>query len=396
MRCKSFKILLLLIAALVTGCSWKAPFSWGTEPAAEAPVGNQWDTPYARLGLVPVSPPSEDVRVGDIFVYPFNPDQRIAQKDEPGLALNPRWNTLPLLGALDAEYKLRPAWSEADISDGQSLFAPDRTPTRLRNFGLPEFSTFKLLSGDVNSLIPTEAINLVFGAAWNDDKVVSIRVNSAETYSLGLQQIIDAALSQTGPGSVLKPPYREHLSVIGDPAISSVWLRILSDVVYVRSLDIIIQANDGFNEDEEAMAAEFVAEIESTETVTEEVEAAPGSDGEPDLVMSSESVEGSDDEAEQPEVTRSETVSVELTEHTLDPAYTAFVRANAINQMLIESGTDDSPGGFLRFVNITDDSVTIRRTWQRGLAIGVRGLSLEIDKDTGTVLRSATMGTLSP
>ena len=80
----------------------------------------------------------------------------------------------------------------------------------------------------------------------------------------------------------------------------------------------------------------------------------------------------------------------------LDPAYAAFVRANAINELLIESDADDLPGGFLRFVSITDDSVTVRRIWQRGLAIGARGLTLEVDKTTGEVMRSGNMGTLIP
>ena len=85
-----------------------------------------------------------------------------------------------------------------------------------------------------------------------------------------------------------------------------------------------------------------------------------------------------------------------IPDHIIDPAYTAFVRANAINEILIESDTDDLRGGFLRFVSITDDSVTVRRVWQRGLAVGARGLTLEVNKITGEILRSGRMGTLLP
>ena len=75
----------------------------------------------------------------------------------------------------------------------------------------------------------------------------------------------------------------------------------------------------------------------------------------------------------------------------LDPIYAAFVRAHAINQVLIHSGVDNYPGGLLRFISVTDDSVSVRRTWQRGLAIGVRGLTLEVEKATGKVLYAGPM-----
>ena len=44
------------------------------------------------------------------------------------------------------------------------------------------------------------------------------------------------------------------------------------------------------------------------------------------------------------------------------------------------------------FISVTDESVALRRLWPRGLAIGVRGLILEVDASTGRVLRSGPMG----
>ena len=60
----------------------------------------------------------------------------------------------------------------------------------------------------------------------------------------------------------------------------------------------------------------------------------------------------------------------------------------------MKSDSDDLPGGFMRFISVTDDSAVVRRVWQRGLAIGVRGLTLELDKVTGEVLRSSALGSL--
>lgn len=52
------------------------------------------------------------------------------------------------------------------------------------------------------------------------------------------------------------------------------------------------------------------------------------------------------------------------------------------------------PAGFLRFVSVADNSVTPHRVWVRGLAIGGRRLTLEVDKHTSEILRSGNRGTL--
>ncbi|MFZ8977784.1 MAG: hypothetical protein ACO2Y9_11885 [Pseudohongiellaceae bacterium] len=388
--------LTLAIGVFVSGCStWstikESPDSIG-EPSA---FGKEWDNSVGKMGVAAIVPPSEDIRVGDIYVYGFNPDFPVANGNNPrfgGLSISPRWASLDLLKELEQEYKLRPAWPktpdtyfqiaddpgnrewlEPRTPENQSIFAEDSVTDRLRIMGIPEFSSITLTDGDLNAIVPTAAINLVFGSAWNDDKAITIRLNATETYSLGLQKVIEAALEYNAQGSALKAPYRNHLHLVSDPLSNAVWVRILSDVIYVRSIDIIIQSQAAFKPDEEVNANEFVAEIEETAAVIEEE---------------------STDTAEDDEMrdTKAQTVSEVLPDHSLDPAYTAFVRANAINEILIESDVDDLPGGYLRLISVTDDSVTVRRVWQRGLAIGARGLTLKVDKATGQIMRSSNMG----
>jgi hypothetical protein len=381
-------------------------------------AGGTWKSPAGRMGLLPIMPPSEDVRVGDMFVYPFNPDihaASVARSNASGLSTSPRWATLSLLEALEQEYELRPAWpgtpdSYLQISDNpkqrewaepvapenQSIFARGSATDRLRNFGIPEFHTFTLAEGDVNALLPTEVINLVLGSAWNDDKALTIRLNSAETYSLGLQKIIEIALEESEEGFVLDVPYREHLSLVADPLANSVWIRLLSDVVYIRSIDFIIQSKSGFETDEVVNASEFVTEIEETETRVVEESSDDGAADNDAINTLTDGAASEPDEEASVAATVTETISESLPDHELDPVFAAFVRANAINEILIESDSDDLPGGFLRFISVTDDSVTLRRIWKRGLAVGSRGLTLEVDKLTGEILRSGNMGTLMP
>ncbi len=79
-------------------------------------------------------------------------------------------------------------------------------------------------------------------------------------------------------------------------------------------------------------------------------------------------------------------IAMDDEDETFDPIYGAFVRASAINRVLIESDADDLPGGFVRFLSVTDESVTLRRIWQRGIAIGMRGVTLEVDTANGQIV----------
>ena len=391
--------LTLAINVFASGCTARSTIKHSPDSmAAPSAFGREWDDSVGNMGVAAIVPPSEDVRVGDIYVYAFNPDFPVANGSDRrggGLSISPRWASLNLLQELEQEYKLRPAWPKTpdayfQISDdpenrewpeprsaeSQSIFAEDSVTDRLRIMGIPEFSSITLTDGDLNAIVPTEAINLAFGSAWSDDKAITIRLNSTETYSLGLQKVIEAALEYNALGSVLKAPYRNHLDLVSDPLSNAVWVRILSDVIYVRSIDIIIQSQAAFKPDEEANANEFVAEMEETVAVTEAEKPATA-------------------EEDERQDTPVQTVVEVVPGHSLDPAYTAFVRANAINEILIESDIDDLPGGYLRLISVTDDSVTVRRVWQRGLAIGARGLTLKVDKATGQIMRSSNMGRMS-
>jgi len=59
---------------------------------------------------------------------------------------------------------------------------------------------------------------------------------------------------------------------------------------------------------------------------------------------------------------------------------------------MYESGTDALPDGFTRFLTVGPDYITARRIWRRPLAIGVRGVTLEVDRRTGEVVRLGWMG----
>ena len=148
---------------------------------------------------------------------------------------------------------------------------------------------------------------------------------------------------------------------------SEIYVNVISEVVFVRSLDISIQADQAFDEDDELLASELDEHYEEIVHISEEdIEDADG-----------------EEEIEIEETVIKERVIKE--DHELDPIYAAYARARAINEVLIDTDADIVPGGFIRFLNVMDDSVTVRRFWQRGLAIGVRGIRLRVDRATGQV-----------
>jgi hypothetical protein len=76
----------------------------------------------------------------------------------------------------------------------------------------------------------------------------------------------------------------------------------------------------------------------------------------------------------------------------LDPAYAAIARATAMNRAMVESGTDALPDGFMRFLTVTDERISLRRVFRRGIAIALRGLTMQVDPQTGAVQTIRLMG----
>lgn len=356
----------------------------GCHQPQQVHLAQEWGQAIRTIGMVPVVPPREDVRVGDIFAYPVDPHLAAGDSWEKVRRVSaiPRWASVPVLAELDVEYRARPSWpktpdaflqispepksrtwSEPTSPEGRSLFAPDTVPERLRLVDLQAVTSATLSEGDLNAFIPTEAVNVTMGTAWLDAKAVSIRVSAAESYALSLQTLLAQVLAPVTGGEqsryYLKEPYREHLALISDEG--SVWLQVISEVLYLRSVDISVQSKDRSREDDELHTSEL----------------------------------GTPDEAEAMDTPETPTTA-EPSDDTLDPVYAAFVRADAINQRLIASDTDDLPGGFVRFLSVTDESVSMRRIWHRGIAIGMRGLTLQVDTQTGEILQVELMGVPMP
>jgi hypothetical protein len=358
------------------------------EPMIE-PMVEPWAISLSQFKLVPVLPAREDIRVGDVFLSPVKDSSaELGLAEAISVAKLPRWGTVDVLEALQDDYRLRGSfprtpdpflqiseepqyrdWVELEPARSRegSIFSPEDTTTRLRIVDL-QLSSIIYDGAGLNGMVPTEAVNVAFGTAWQDDKVVMFKVGAAESYTLSLGRLLPNLVTQEdGVYQLVNDELIEQLSLPMFAGASEIYVNVISEVVFVRSLDISIQADQAFDEDDELLASELDEHYEEIVHISEEdIEDADG-----------------EDEIETEETVLEETVIKK--DHALDPIYAAYARARAINEVLIDTDADDVPGGFIRFLNVMDDSVTVRRFWQRGLAIGVRGIRLRVDRATGQV-----------
>jgi hypothetical protein len=420
----------IVVAAVVIPVSTGCETGSATGASHDASL-HQWRERVGSSGLVGIIPPEEDLRVGDIFAFSISPDQlesgssTARQAAARRVAASSRWASLPVLTDLEDEYGQRPPWprtpdafagkpgalgqwQEAD-SGGSSIFRAGQVTTRLRLVGLDQFTAVSFTGNDLESMIPTEAATLIAGAADPRTLAVTFRAGAAESYSLSLDSLIGLLLDDTtgdggGGGYVLKPQYRRNLDLLADPTSNRVWLQVISEVVYIRSADFTIRTLNAVPSSEQITAEELakVAGAAQASAASSASSAAPSEPAQP-VAATAQPTDATAQPAEvaaQPVEATAQPAETDSSDRALgayaatklDPLYGAFVRAQAINEVLAESNGDDVPGSLVNFISVTDESVALRRIWPRGLAIGVRGLILEIDAATGRVLRSGPMG----
>ena len=122
-------ITLLLFAVAMAGCARTVTLTQHKE---------RFYRTMKDHGLVVILPFREDVKVGDLFVYPEDPDQ-LGQEQSlrdyvHRISSSGRWGTLELSSEIDTEYKSRRAW--ATYEEGELEVTPSSQPVRLPIVGL--------------------------------------------------------------------------------------------------------------------------------------------------------------------------------------------------------------------------------------------------------------------
>jgi hypothetical protein len=347
--------LLIAMGLLIGAC--RSPI--GPPPPNEA-LGH-WL--YRTQGLVGVFPPREDVRVGDVHLYLNDPDG----DEHASLYQAPRWSYLPSSELLRSGYRLRPeypatppdylnvevtpnrrSWPESTGEPG--FLEPGAPIDRLRSIHLPTFTRYRSEPGE---LPPSWGLHEELEENYADWEAVRIRVESAEHASLALEDALRAYLERRASSFYLPASLRQNLRAFAPDNLRTVWVRIVTEVIYMRALRVTI-----------------IGSTPAYYLIDDDVSSAELGD---------------------------EDVDPELAKEDLDPIYAPIARANAMNRKMIKSGTDVLPDGFIRFLSASDGSITARRVYRRAIAIGVGGLSLRVDARTGKVEELRLIGrNLSP
>jgi hypothetical protein len=341
---------LLIGIALLGGC-----LSRGGAPAPKEPM-DSWL--YNTQGLVGVFPPREDVRVGDVHLYLSDPDDG---RHVP-LYQSPRWSYLPSSELLRAGLKLRPEypatpaeylrmevsphdrnWPESTGEPG--FLEPGAPMDRLRSIQLPPFAHYRTEPGERP---PSWGLHDSIEETFDDWSVVRVQVESAETTSLPLEDAVRAYLERRDSRFYLPASLRQNLRALAPEGLRTVWVRIVSQVIYMRAMRVTVVA-------EESDYYPLYDDVSPAELGEDEVDPEVATEG-------------------------------------LDPAYAAIARAHALNRKMVESGTDALPDSFLRYISVSDEATSARRVFRRPIAIGVGGLSLRVDARTGEVEELRLMG----
>lgn len=334
----------IVIGVLVAGSGCRALHTYDIAPALED-GRDQWSATISRLGLVPVFPPREDIQAGDIYAFSFNPEstQKDPEQVDNGYGLHPsRWMQVKNIDQLlKEEYQTRPSWREtpglAGLSPGYGSDVSNDSghPRRLRIVAFPDFvgatlrDSSSMLSRTMvhNGIIPAEVFDLTDDPITRKVSMVSLKLPSAESYALSQSELLNELIDQSGPKKILKAPYLE--SSRWQSQQGKLFLRVVAEVYYIRNMDISIEYKP-------------------------RPAKAPSADG---YALAAP-----------------------------NPALRVKDRVKTLNDSLQAIGAQNLPGGTMKYINSTENRVALRRTWERGVCIGFRGFTLEIDPQTGEVL----------
>ncbi|MFG0284879.1 MAG: hypothetical protein ACF8R7_10700 [Phycisphaerales bacterium JB039] len=388
-----------------------------TRSRADTPDHGEWVHTLRSLGFVAVFPPREDVQVGDIYAYAANPEgagpSQSLWSDERAISTHPRWAMVDALDALDAEYRLRPQWphtasrfidtQDAAASDplesaqSRGLFSAAPGTARMPIVALGSWTESNIGGDAAVAMIPSEAAMLLDNLRF-EQLFVTASIGAAEAYSLSMEQLaellLDPAPDEDGARYALKQEFRDYLPLVADPRTGRAFIRVVTDVVYARSADITI-TNRNPKANETSLITENFKALEAAVGLSEPAEPDDGNPSQPGAHEEIETETASaPDQAPGARAAPSTGPAPKqvAAAAALDPIYAAFVRAQAINRLMREAGSDEEPGSVTRFLSVTDDTVALRTIWQRGVAVGVRGFTLEVDASTGHVLDSTAMG----
>lgn len=423
------------MVAFSPGCSTQKAL----QPGA---VYSEWSRRMSELGIFPVFPPREDVAVGDVYALPMHPyDNQLVEHigglGKAGIHIGyfnwvDRTNRAGLLSLLSDYYTSRPTFP--DTSTSFTLVKTDLEPLNLvrvprllhgsddtrtdtfdarpaimlRQVAFPEFSVTVANAADLSAMIPVEAISANLGFQYASINRISVRVPQAESYGLPTDMLLQELLApangtfaysgtnlylNVSPGSypVISPEGAVMARRMFDGIIARmmndvgqrmddktfkqlktrlkdeqdcIFLALISEVYFTRAIDINISATKGASGSVAARpmtAAELAAPKQLFTAPTPPAGTTPapptGTNGEAPAATNT------------PAVVSVNTLTLGTNEVV---AVLDTLQKRNLNQSIA------SVGGSVQVMGISSKAIGLRRTFERPVAVGVRGVLLKL------------------
>jgi hypothetical protein len=350
-------------------------------------VAKEWSSTMRELGIIPVFPPREDVQVGDVYLAPVSPDEEIkAFKKKEFLPLGLWLASLDLRNTISNFYSARSSFPTTPTNVVEFVkqltnnpyaglpqaYDPSRNiflggdTNRLRMVGFPSFMSATFNKGDLAAVVPVEAVNLAFGAGFSSARSVTVSVPVAESYGIPASLICSKKWLADGRpmdslNGGLAPAELSHLVnprqavLIGSNYFAV--LRVINEVYYTRAVDISVatKTTRGLGVAGKPLATDALATAKSAAAAAAAAGAAANNTASnaPVFIMAG--------------VTNFNANAIE--------------RAAEMNRSLDQAMAQTVPGGSVKFVAAGDRGVSMRRTYDRPIAIGYRYFPLLVPID---------------
>ena len=316
-------------------------------------VQREWAENLRELGMVPVFPPREDFRVGDVFVSTSDPDAAEAAE-----VLGKRWEQLNV-----AE---RERWLELGM--GPRLWRLDVEEPEARQVAFPEFAAARVSGAAAAALVPVEALAVGFSVSAERAARVRVSVPAAESSTADAARVMES-LMERGTGE----PGRSEARVAREIHEAARWatgwatggedtpyyfLRVVTEVYAARAIDVSVATADGAGAQ---VGARPVAGPASAGAVMGGAAGALGG-----------ARSGCDDVGQTDSAAVWRRTAAEV-ERTLQ-----------------------APGVRVRVLSLGESALTLRREFASPVAIGFRGVTLRVRRSDGAVVSGAVARTAVP
>ncbi len=361
-------------------------------------VAREWAENMRQLQIYPLFPPREDVYVGDVYLSPDTEGSQDVAISIPGYSpIGTLLAAVDLSKQVEEFYKKRadfPATSGAiataisgiatnpgaivaqPVTSGtDKVFTKEAVPNRLRQVAFPSFLSATVSGADVGALIPLESLCLPLGLSVESAKSASVSVPVAESYGVPVLAVsknfleLNAnppkiTIKQAGGETVLNQDGIKNLRYL-TPAVGTGKselpktgvITVITEVFYARAIDVRLQfANSG------GLRAN----------------AKPGP-----CLSSGSAGTGSAAAGPSPAEPATATAANQATSTPLQAARDAAAGARArAGEALSNQST---PGVSAELYAAENGEVGLRRTYERPIAIGYRGIRLAVNFSTGAV-----------